>query len=102
MQLLAREPDALIVDARSSLARDDDPRPLPRAILPGEGSMVEALPANARNRTIITFCTCPSEASAALLAEELIRAGYGRVRVLTGGAAAVDALHARGDGGARS
>lgn len=25
MQLLAREPDALIVDARSSLARDDDP-----------------------------------------------------------------------------
>ena len=92
MQLLARAPDALIVDARSSLAREDDPRPLPRAIVPGEGPLAETLPDGARNRPIITFCTCPSEASAALLAEELIKAGYRHVRVLTGGKAAVDAL----------
>jgi hypothetical protein len=32
----------------------------------------------------VTFCTCPNEASAALLAEELI-AGSSGVRVLTGG-----------------
>ena len=93
VQLLAREPDALIVDARSSLAREDDPRTLPRAVLPGEGPLHEALPADARFRTIITFCTCPSEASAALLAEELLKAGYNSVRVLTGGTTAVDALH---------
>jgi len=89
---LAREPDVLIVDARSSLARESDPRTLPRSIVAGEGPLVEALPSNARSRTIITFCTCPSEASAALLAEELLKAGYDRVRVLTGGTAAVDAL----------
>lgn len=81
LQLLTREPDALIVDARSSLARDDDPRLLPRAVLPGEGSVIDALPSDARDRTIITFCTCPSEASAALIAEELLKAGFGRVRV---------------------
>jgi len=92
VHLLAREPDVLIVDARSSLARENDPRPLPRSILAGDGPLVEALPADARNRTVITFCTCPNEASAALLAEELIKAGYDRVRVLTGGTAAVDAL----------
>lgn len=92
VQLLAREPDVLLVDARSALARADDPRTLPRSILAGEGPLLEALPAGARDRIIITFCTCPSEASAALLAEELIKAGYDRVRVLTGGTAAVDAL----------
>ena len=90
--LMARESDVLIVDARSSLARESDPRTLPRSILAGEGALVEALPADARFHTIITFCTCPSEASAALLAEELLKAGYDRVRVLTGGTAAVDAL----------
>ena len=82
----------LIVDARSSLAREDDPRTLPRSIVPGERPLLEALPPSARNHTIITFCTCPSEASAALLAEELLKAGFDRVRVLTGGTAAVDAL----------
>jgi membrane protein DedA with SNARE-associated domain/rhodanese-related sulfurtransferase len=92
VHLLARESDVLIVDARSSLARENDPRALPRSILAGDGPLVEALPADARNGTVITFCTCPSEASAALLAEELIKAGYDRVRVLTGGAAAIAAL----------
>jgi hypothetical protein len=52
----------------------------------------DVLPHDARHRTVITFCTCPSEASAALLAEQLIRSGYKRVRVLTGGSAALEAL----------
>jgi hypothetical protein len=37
------------------------------------------------DRTIVTFCTCPNEASAAVLARQLIDAGYRHVRVLTGG-----------------
>lgn len=90
--MLGREPDALIVDARSTLARDSDPRGLPRSIIPGDGPLLLSLPADARLRTIITFCTCPSEASAALHAEELVKAGYPRVRVLTGGTSAIDAL----------
>jgi rhodanese-related sulfurtransferase len=93
--LLAIEPDLLIVDARSALAREGDPRTLPRSILAGDGPLADALPADARSRTVITFCTCPSEASAALLAEELIKAGYDRVRVLTGGSAAFDVIEQR-------
>jgi membrane protein DedA with SNARE-associated domain/rhodanese-related sulfurtransferase len=90
--LLAQDPDLLILDARTALARAEDPRKLPRAIEHGEGSAIDLLPAGAHNRTIVTFCTCPNEASAALLAEELIRAGYKRVRVLTGGVDAVAIL----------
>jgi len=90
--LLAADPGALILDARSALARAEDPRKLPRAIELHERRAIEMLPGDARDRTIVTFCTCPNEASAALLAEELIRAGYRRVRVLTGGADAVAML----------
>ena len=92
--LLAEDPGLIIIDARSALARAEDPRKLPRAIEVLERPAIEMLPADARDRTIVTFCTCPNEASAALLAEELIRAGFRRVRVLTGGVDAVALLSA--------
>ena len=92
--LLQEDPDLLIVDARSNLARADDPRMLPRSLVLGDRTVLEVLPLDARGRTIVTFCTCPNEASAALLAEQLLKAGYGRVRVLTGGQDALDALGA--------
>jgi hypothetical protein len=50
------------------------------------------LPAGARSRTVVTFCTCPNEASAALLADRLLRNGYRHVRVLTGGEEALTLL----------
>ena len=59
-----------------------------------ERSALDVLPKGRRDQTIVTFCTCPNEASAALLAEQLIRAGFGRVRVLTGGADAIEFLSA--------
>lgn len=90
--LLERDPDLLILDARSSLARAQDPRTLPRHIVVGDRAPSEVLPADARRRTIVTFCTCPNEASAALMAEQLIKAGYERVRVLTGGTDALEIL----------
>jgi membrane protein DedA with SNARE-associated domain/rhodanese-related sulfurtransferase len=93
-ELLLADPDLLIVDARSMLARTDDPRMLPRSVVLGDRTIVEVLPLDARGRTIVTFCTCPNEASAALLAEQLIKAGYERVRVLTGGKDAVAHLSA--------
>jgi hypothetical protein len=68
---------------------------LPRSIVLEERSAIDVLPQGQRDITVVTFCTCPSEASAALLAEELIRNGFRRVRVLTGGTAAVELLHAR-------
>ena len=92
MSLLDAEPDLVILDARSALARSEDPRTLPRSIVLEERSAMEVLPREARDRTVVTFCTCPNEVSAALLAEELIRAGFRRVRVLTGGVDAVALL----------
>ena len=50
------------------------------------------LPDDALERTLITFCTCPNEASAAVLAEKLLKAGCSRVRVLTGGIDPLEAL----------
>jgi membrane protein DedA with SNARE-associated domain/rhodanese-related sulfurtransferase len=90
--LLSEDHDFVILDARSALARSEDPRTLPRSIVVVEGRAIDALASDRRDRTIITFCTCPNEASAALLAEQLINAGYRRVRVLTGGLDAIAAL----------
>jgi membrane protein DedA with SNARE-associated domain/rhodanese-related sulfurtransferase len=92
--LLAKDPEVVILDARTSLARSEDPRLLPRSIVLADRKAIDVLPQGRRDQTLVTFCTCPNEASAALLAEELIKAGYGRVRVLTGGADAVELLSA--------
>lgn len=91
-ELLESDPHALIVDARSQLAREQDMRSFPRSVVLGDRTVVELLATYERGRTIVTFCTCPNEASAALLAEQLIKAGYERVRVLTGGEAALEML----------
>jgi membrane protein DedA with SNARE-associated domain/rhodanese-related sulfurtransferase len=95
-RLLEEDPEALILDARSKLARDEDPRELRRSIVLADRKALDVLTHERRHQTVVTFCTCPNEASAALLAEELIAAGFGRVRVLTGGADAIEILS--GDG----
>src|SRR5258706_910009 len=91
-ELLAGDEDLLVLDARSNLARQADPRMLPRSVAVDLDGVFDTLPDGARDKTIITFCTCPNEASAALLAERLIKAGYSRVRVLSGGTEALEAL----------
>jgi len=97
-QLLHGEDEFVIIDARSSLSRIEDPRMLPRSIALDEARPIDAILQGRWEQTIITFCTCPNEASAALLAERLIRAGHARVRVLTGGTSALEVLsvHAKG------
>jgi rhodanese-related sulfurtransferase len=94
VRLLGEDPELVILDARSTLARTEDPRLLPRSIVLAERHALDVLPKGRRDQTVVTFCTCPNEASAALLAEQLIRAGFGRVRVLTGGVDALAALSA--------
>lgn len=91
-ELLAGEHDLLVLDARSELAKQADPRLLPRSIAVEDDDVFSLLPHDARDKTIVTFCTCPNEASAALLADRLIKAGYSRVRVLSGGTEALEAL----------
>ncbi|MGZ5100019.1 MAG: VTT domain-containing protein [Usitatibacter sp.] len=93
--LLEEDPELVILDARSTLARSEDSRLLPRSIVLDERSAAEMLAHGRRDRTIVTFCTCPNEASAALLGEQLIKAGFVRVRALTGGADAMALLGIR-------
>lgn len=93
MPLLEGDSDVVILDARSALARAEDPRTLPRSIVLEDRNALDVLP-RGKDQTIVTFCTCPNEASAALLAEQLIKAGFGRVRVLTGGVEAIALLSA--------
>ncbi len=92
-QLLAADGAQLVIlDARSQLARAEDPRRLPQAIVVEDAEKIHLLPDEVRTKLVITFCTCPNEASAALLAQRLLRAGYQRVRVLTGGEDALAVL----------
>jgi len=75
----------LIIDVRSSTARALEPRWIPGALhvpLPEVAHRLKELP---RDRDIILYCTCPSEASAARVAKILMNHGFNRVRPLHGG-----------------
>lgn len=84
--------ELVIVDARSEVARRSDPRRLPLAVALDDTAPLSSLAEEQRGRTLVTFCTCPNEASAAFLAEQLIKAGHRDVRVLTGGTEALNIL----------
>lgn len=92
LKLFAEEPQLILIDARAPSARQIDARLLPRSRDGNKELMAELLSANDRDRTVVTFCTCPSEASAAVLAKRLLAGGYTRVRVLAGGDSALTAL----------
>jgi membrane protein DedA with SNARE-associated domain/rhodanese-related sulfurtransferase len=84
-QLIQAGAQPAIVDVRSSTARVLEPRWIPGAIhVPPEavGLHVGHLP---RDREIVLYCTCPSEASAARIARILVSHGFKRVRPLFGG-----------------
>lgn len=83
--MMDRGEDVFIVDLRHPLDYLPDPRVLPGAIrlMPNEilGHNAE-LP---RDRDIILYCTCPSEATSAKVALALRRIGIERIRPLRGG-----------------
>jgi membrane protein DedA with SNARE-associated domain/rhodanese-related sulfurtransferase len=75
----------VIIDVRSATARELEPRWIPGALhvpLPDVARHLKELP---RDREIILYCTCPSEASAARVAKILMNHGFKRVRPLHGG-----------------
>jgi membrane protein DedA with SNARE-associated domain/rhodanese-related sulfurtransferase len=85
LQLIESGTQPLIIDVRSPSARTLEPRAIPGAIhisLPDVDARLKDLP---RNRDIILYCTCPSEASAASVARILMNHGFRRVRPLLGG-----------------
>jgi membrane protein DedA with SNARE-associated domain/rhodanese-related sulfurtransferase len=75
----------IVVDVRSHTARTLQPRWIPGAIhvpVDDVGRHLADLP---RDREIVVYCTCPSEASAARVAKLLINHGFKEVRPLYGG-----------------
>jgi membrane protein DedA with SNARE-associated domain/rhodanese-related sulfurtransferase len=77
--------EPLIIDVRSVTARALEPRRIPGALhvpLQDVARHMKELP---RDRDIILYCTCPSEASAARVAKVLMNHGFKRVRPLYGG-----------------
>lgn len=82
-----------VVDVRSDGARLVDSRIIPGALLADVDSVdriVEVVPVDAE---LVVYCTCPNEASAAMVAKALMSRGYTRVRPLLGG---LDAWEAAG------
>jgi membrane protein DedA with SNARE-associated domain/rhodanese-related sulfurtransferase len=75
----------LIVDVRSSTALTLDPRSIPGALHIPLTEVQRHLNDLPRDREIISYCTCPNEASAAQVAKLLMDSGFKRVRPLYGG-----------------
>lgn len=90
-RLLSGDEPPLVVDARSSTSRSAGA--IPGSVwvdLHAADSTLGDLPAGGE---VIVYCACPNEASAALVARRLLRAGFTRVRPLAGG---IDAWVAAG------
>lgn len=83
--LIARGDAPVIVDVRSALTRQDDPRRIPGALEAELGDVQRLLADLPLEREIVFYCNCPNEASAAHAARLLKRQGYQRVRPLAGG-----------------
>jgi membrane protein DedA with SNARE-associated domain/rhodanese-related sulfurtransferase len=75
----------VVVDVRSHTARSLEPRWIPGAVHVPLDDVARHLHDLPRDRDIILYCTCPSEASAARMARMLMNHGFTRVRPLFGG-----------------
>jgi membrane protein DedA with SNARE-associated domain/rhodanese-related sulfurtransferase len=75
----------VIVDVRSPTARALDPRWIPGALHVPIDDVAKHIADLPRNRDIILYCACPSEASAARVARVLMNHGFRKVRPLYGG-----------------
>jgi len=74
-----------IVDLRHPLDYLPDPRVVPTAIRMGPDDVASRADELPRDRDIILYCTCPSDASSANTALKLRKLGIDRVRPLAGG-----------------
>jgi membrane protein DedA with SNARE-associated domain/rhodanese-related sulfurtransferase len=90
-QLLQRGEMPAIVDVRSSLSQQDGR--IPGAVTISIHDMATATLDVPPDGEVIVYCACPNEASAAVVAQHLMRRGYKRVRALAGG---IDAWIAAG------
>jgi len=83
--MIDRGDDPYIVDLRHPLDLLPDPRVLPGAVrlLPSE--LIERNAEIPRDRDVVVYCTCPSEATSAKVALAMRHFGVERIRPLRGG-----------------
>jgi rhodanese-related sulfurtransferase len=74
-----------IVDLRHPLELLPDPFTLPGALHISPEALASRHLEIPRDRDVVLFCTCPSEATAAKTAMTLMKLGVARVRPLRGG-----------------
>jgi membrane protein DedA with SNARE-associated domain/rhodanese-related sulfurtransferase len=84
-ELIQAGASPVIIDVRSVTARALEPRWIPGALHVPLQDVAHRLKELPRDREIILYCTCPSEASAARVAKILMNHGFKRVRPLFGG-----------------
>jgi membrane protein DedA with SNARE-associated domain/rhodanese-related sulfurtransferase len=75
----------IIVDLRTSLAREEESHFIPGALMADLAAVDQWLGQVPRDREVIFYCTCRNEAGAAQVARQLMDLGYTRVRPLLGG-----------------
>ncbi len=83
--LMQKSPQPLIIDVRSAAARALEPHWIPGALPISLTDVDQHLKDLPRDRDIVLYCSCPSEASAARVAKILMNHGIKKVRPLHGG-----------------
>ncbi|MFT4111744.1 VTT domain-containing protein [Silvibacterium sp.] len=84
-EMLDEDQPVYIVDLRHPLDYLPDPRTLPGAVMLTPDKLVLESEQIPRDRDVVLFCTCPSEATAAKMALAIRKLGVYRVRPLLGG-----------------
>lgn len=83
-EMMERGSDPVIVDARSRTAQQLE-APIPGAMLYNRDAPDDFFINVSKSLPIIVYCSCPNEASAAVVAKQLIAHGFREVRPLIGG-----------------
>ena len=81
-------PPPLVVDVRSTTSHKLDPQMVDGAVVGSLDHIERAVQNVPFDRELVTYCSCPSEASSARAAKSLKERGYRHVRPLQGGLAA--------------
>ncbi|KVA56791.1 hypothetical protein WI61_36285 [Burkholderia cepacia] len=83
--LLANKPRPAVIDIRSAEGRTRDPFVIPGALIADEHQPRQIMERYGTNRTLVIYCACPHEASAASVARQLRLSGVKLALPLTGG-----------------
>ncbi|AOK06061.1 VTT domain-containing protein [Burkholderia sp. AU28942] len=91
--LLANNPRPAVIDIRSAERRMLDPFVIPGAVIGDERKPRQIMERYGTNRTLVIYCACPHETSAASVARQLRLSGVKLALPLTGG---IDAWRVEG------